>query len=135
MPAGHLGGPQTTKTLTKKEEKEQQFRRERKKREILGPHPSILAQDISDRTTCCFRTLWQVIQFFLSCCFCGKTLFHATQGMERDGCSRWVGPGSPWTTAQISSVADGIRSQVRRINSSRELFGVDGVNRVFGPRL
>ena len=34
VPAGHLVGPQTTKTLPKKEEKEQQFRRERKKREI-----------------------------------------------------------------------------------------------------
>ena len=53
----------------------------------------------------------EVIQFFLSCYFPGKTLPHATPGMECDGCSRWVGPGSQWTTAQISSVADGIRSQ------------------------
>ena len=41
--------------------------------------------------------------------------------------------GSPWITAQLSSVADGI-SRTRRI-SSRGQFGADGVNRVFGPRM
>ena len=54
--------------------------------------------------------LWQVIQFFLFCHFPGKTLPHATKGVE------WVGPDSLWTTAQFSSVADGI-------------------NRVLGPRM
>ena len=29
---------------------------------------------------------------------------NATQGMERDECSRWVGPSSPWTTANRSQV-------------------------------
>ena len=52
---------------------------------------AILAQAISDRTTCCLRALWQVIQFLLLRHFPGKTLLHATPVMECDGSSNgWV---------------------------------------------
>ena len=70
----------------------------------MGELSAILAQVISCsnvvllvRTTSCFFIL-----------FPGKTSQHASQEMDGNGHSQWMGPGSPWTSTEVGEVARGI---------------------------
>ena len=66
------------------------------------------------------------------CHFPGETLLHATLGMECDGSSKWVCPGSRGPRP-LQSVADGIRLQVVGSATARASPGSMASTECWGP--
>ena len=104
------------------------YKRGSPRRAIVVPIPQIMEELVRQRIVeqsvpSCYW--FKVIQFFVSCHFPGETLLHACFTGDGVRCKFQAGGA----TAQFSSVAEASSS------SGWDLLKVDGVNRVFGPRM